>query len=195
MCAVTADLNRELENWAKKADPTSLRALFPDGAVPATGDTRGSSRTWPSCSTGWRTKGPGRSITATSRGRSCGRCGRTEESSAEEDFERYRPEVVAAAGDRLSRIPGADTAAAVGGADEPADPQDTRTFDLAELAAWGTEYFHLFAEAAKQAWQDRALPGGRRFDPRRACSRRRRRPQPLASGRAGAPTRDTPSTW
>ena len=29
-------------------------------------------------------------------------------------------------------------------------------FTLAKLPPWGAEYFHLFAEAAKRAWQDRA---------------------------------------
>src|SRR5439155_8618514 len=36
---VTADLQRQLHDWAKKADPISRRALFPDGSVPTVGAT------------------------------------------------------------------------------------------------------------------------------------------------------------
>jgi gamma-glutamyltranspeptidase/glutathione hydrolase len=153
--AVTADLNRELENWAKKTDPTSLRAWFPGGAVPAAGAV------WvqPDMTAllhRLADEGPEafyhgdipRTIVRQVR--------QNGGILAEEDFARYQPEVVEPLaidyrGYRVLTPPPPS-----GGLTSLQILKTLETFELAKLPPWGAEYFHQFAEAAKRAWHDRA---------------------------------------
>src|SRR5947209_4708292 len=151
---VTAELKAQLDKWATKADPVSRRALFPDGAVPAAGavwvqrDLAGLLRRLAA-------EGPG----AFYRGeipRAIVRQVREHGGIlAEEDFERYRPAVVEPLaieyrGHRVLTPPPPS-----GGLTSLQILKTLEQFDLSRLEPWGADYFHLVAEAARPAWQDR----------------------------------------
>jgi gamma-glutamyltranspeptidase/glutathione hydrolase len=91
--AITPDLNRELGNWAKKTDPTSLRALFPSGAVPAAGEVWGQ----PDMAAllhRLADEGPGAFYQGDIPETIVRQVRQNGGILAEEDFARYRPEVV-----------------------------------------------------------------------------------------------------
>ncbi len=152
---VTAELRRQLENWTTRADPLSRRALLPGGAVPAIG-TKWVQRDLAGLLRRLAADGPG----AFYQGDIPRRIVRQVQDHggilAEEDFERYRPAVVAPLaidyrGYRVLTPPppsGGLTSLQILNTLEP--------FALAQLRPWGVEYFHVFTEAAKLVWRDRA---------------------------------------
>jgi gamma-glutamyltranspeptidase/glutathione hydrolase len=152
---VSEALKRELENWARKTDPTSLRALFPDGRMPEVGSA------WVQPDIArllhrLAREGP-RAFYQGDIPRTIVRQVRENGGIlAEEDFERYRAEVVEPLaidyrGYRVLTPP-----LPSGGLTSLQILKTLESFRLAELEPWGAEYLHLFAEAAKLAWRDRA---------------------------------------
>jgi gamma-glutamyltranspeptidase / glutathione hydrolase len=152
---VTAILKQQLDEWARKADPISQRALFPAGTVPQVGTT-------------WQQSDMARLLRRLSQqgprefyqGDIPQMIVRQVRSGggilAEEDFERYQPEVVEPLatdyrGNRVLTPPPPS-----GGLTSLQILKVLEQFELSNLEPWGAEYFHLFAEAAKQSWQDRA---------------------------------------
>jgi gamma-glutamyltranspeptidase/glutathione hydrolase len=151
---VTAELSRELGNWAKKADPISLRALLPSGSIPEAGAL------WPQPGLarllhGLIGGGPGlfyhedipRTIVRQVRAHGG--------ILAEDDFTGYRAQVVAPLeidyrGYRVLTPPPPS-----GGLTSLQILKTLEAFDLARRQPWDAEYFHLLAEASKQAWRDR----------------------------------------
>jgi len=152
---VTAHFKGQLVEWSKKADATSRRALFPEGIVPEVG-------------TVWQQPDMARLLVRLAeRGprefyhgdipqmivrqvRSGGGI------LSEEDLERYQPAVVEPLaidyrGYRVLTPPPPS-----GGLTSLQILKILEQFELSNLEPWGAEYFHLFAEAAKQSWQDRA---------------------------------------
>jgi gamma-glutamyltranspeptidase / glutathione hydrolase len=151
---VTADLQRQLESWAKKADPVSRRALFPGGAVPTAGAVWGQ-RDLAELLRRLAAEGPG----AFYQGDIPRQIVRQVQDHggilAEEDFTHYRPAVVEPLaidyrGHRVLTPPPPS-----GGLTSLQILKTLEQFELSRLPAGGAEYFHLAAEAAKLAWQDR----------------------------------------
>jgi gamma-glutamyltranspeptidase/glutathione hydrolase len=152
---VSADLHRELENWSKKTDPASLRALFPDGRVPQAGTA------WvqPDMARLLRRlaeEGPG----AFYHGEIPRQIVRQVQENggilAEVDFERYRPEVVKPLFVDYQRCRLFTPPPPSGGL---TSLQILKMLELCppeKRQAGSAEYFHWFAEAAKRAWRDRA---------------------------------------
>jgi gamma-glutamyltranspeptidase/glutathione hydrolase len=152
---VTADVRTHLEAWARKADDVSRRALFAGGAVPEVG-TPWIQRDMAGVLRQLAAEGP----SAFYRGdvpRTIVRQVRDHGGIlAEEDFTGYRPAVVeplaiAYRGHRVLTPPPPS-----GGLSSLQILKMLESFALDDLAPWGAEYFHLFAEAAKLAWHDRA---------------------------------------
>lgn len=152
---VTAELRRQLENWAAKADPVSRRALLPGGAVPEVG-TAWVQRDLARLLRRLAAEGPGafyqgdipRQIVRQVRDHGG--------ILAEEDFTRYQAQVVEPLaldyrGYRVLTPPPPS-----GGLTSLQILNILEAFALSKLSPWGAEYFHLFAEATKLAWQDRA---------------------------------------
>jgi gamma-glutamyltranspeptidase/glutathione hydrolase len=152
---VSADLQRELENWSKKTDPVSLRALLPGGTVPDAGTV------WvqPDMARLLRRlaeEGPDTFYHGEIPRQIVRQVQENGGILAEADFERYRPEVVEPLfvdyhGSRVFTPPPPS-----GGL---TSLQILRTLEhcpLEQRQAWSAGYFHVFAEAAKRAWQDRA---------------------------------------
>jgi gamma-glutamyltranspeptidase/glutathione hydrolase len=75
---------------------------------------------------------------------------------AEDDFERYQPEVVEPVAIDYRGISVLTPPPPSGGLTSLQILKVLEQFELSNLEPWGAEYFHLFAEAAKQSWQDRA---------------------------------------
>ena len=152
---VDGDLHRQLENWAMKADPISRRALFPGGAVPEAGAT------WfqPDMARLLRRladEGP-ETFYQGDIARTIVRQVRDHGGIlAEEDFARCRAEVMEPLaidyrGHRVLTPPPPS-----GGLTSLQILKTLEPFELAQLEPWGAEYFHLFAEASKLSWRDRA---------------------------------------
>jgi gamma-glutamyltranspeptidase/glutathione hydrolase len=152
---VTPELKRQLDDWSRKADAVSRRALFPGGAVPEAGavwvqrDLAGLLRRLAA-------EGPA----AFYRGdvpRAIVRQIREHGGIlAEEDFERYRPEVteplaIDYRGYRVLTPPPPS-----GGLTTSQMLKVLEQFDVPGLPPWGADYFHLIVEAAKLSWEDRA---------------------------------------
>jgi gamma-glutamyltranspeptidase/glutathione hydrolase len=151
---ISAELSRELGNWAKKAEPMSLRALLPSGSVPEAGTL------WPQPDLARLLRrliegGPGlfyhgdipRTIVRQVRAHGG--------ILAEEDFTAYQAQVVAPLeidyrGCRVLTPPPPS-----GGLTSLQILKTLEAFDLARRQPWDAEYFHLLAEASKQAWRDR----------------------------------------
>jgi gamma-glutamyltranspeptidase/glutathione hydrolase len=152
--SMTADLKRQLDEFVKKADATSRRALFPDGSVPDVGSV-------------WRQADMAKLLRRLAEhGPQAFYHGEIPETIvrqvhagggilAEEDFERYQPEVIeplaiAYRGYRILTPPPPS-----GGLTSLQILKVLESFELSSLEPWSADYFHLFAEAAKQCWQDR----------------------------------------
>ncbi len=156
---VEPGLKRELDRWAATADPTSLRALFHGGAVPEVN----SAWAQPGMAGLLRRlaeEGP----TAFYRGeipRTIVRQVREHGGIlAEEDFERYRPEVVEPVGidyrgDRVLTPPPPS-----GGWTSLQILKTLEQFDLSTRPPLGTEYFQLLADAVTLSWHERASHSG-----------------------------------
>jgi len=153
---ISADLKRQLDNWAKKADTLSLRALFPTKAVPEAGTVwvqgdmakllRRLAEEGP-----WALYRGDIPRTIVRQVRENGGI------LAEEDFRYCRPAVVEplAIEYRGYRVLTAPPPA--GGLTALQILKTLEQFDLRKIKPWGAEYFHLVAEAAKLSWQDRAM--------------------------------------
>jgi gamma-glutamyltranspeptidase/glutathione hydrolase len=156
---VSPGLKGELDRWAGWADPASLRALFPGGIVPEAGgrwlqpDMAGLLRLLAE-------RGPG----AFYRGDVPRRIVRQVRDRggilAEEDFERYRPEVVEPIGVeyRGSRV--LTPPPPSGGWTSLQILKTLEQFDLAALPPLGVAYFDLVARAARSSWRDRSEHAG-----------------------------------
>lgn len=152
--AVTDELKRTLDAWARKTDPESLRALLPGGSVPEVGST------WVQHDMAGllrrlTAEGPGafyrgeipRTIVRQVRARGG--------ILAEEDFAGYRPEVVEPLAIDYRGVRVLTPPPPSGGLTSLQILRTLERFDLASLAPWGAEYLEVFAEAAKLAWRDR----------------------------------------
>jgi gamma-glutamyltranspeptidase / glutathione hydrolase len=151
---MTPHLKGQLDEWVKKADPTSRRALFSNGAVPDTG-------------TIWQQPDMARLLVRLAEeGPRAFYYGDIPELIARQvqagggiltckDFERYEPELIEPLaidyrGIRLLTPPPPS-----GGLTSFQVLKVLEHFELSQLNPWGADYFHLFAEATKQGWQDR----------------------------------------
>jgi gamma-glutamyltranspeptidase/glutathione hydrolase len=152
---ISADLKRQLDNWAKKADAISLRALFPAGAVPDIG------KIWKQQAMAGllrriSSEGPGAFYhgeiprTIVRQVREHGGI------LAEQDFEHYRPKEVAPTGINYRGYHVLTPPPPAGGVTSLQILKVLEQFDLRKMRPWGAEYFHLVGEAAKLSWQDRA---------------------------------------
>jgi gamma-glutamyltranspeptidase/glutathione hydrolase len=152
---MTAHLKAQLDDWAKKADAISRRALFPDGTVPEVG-------------TVWRQPDLARLLVRLAdQGPRAFYQGDIPQMIvrqvrvgggilAEEDFERYQPSIVEPLAIDYRGIRVLTSPPPSGGLTSLQILKVLEQFELSNLEPWGAEYFHLFAEAAKQCWQDRA---------------------------------------
>jgi gamma-glutamyltranspeptidase/glutathione hydrolase len=152
---MTPDLRRQLLAFATKADATSRRALFPAGDVPEAGAT-------------WRQPDlarllirladegpqafyygdvPRRIIQQTSAGGSV---------LSAADFERCQAELIEPLSINYRGYQVLTPPPPSGGLTSLQILKVLEFFDLSALEPWGADFFHLFAEAAKLCWQDRA---------------------------------------
>jgi gamma-glutamyltranspeptidase/glutathione hydrolase len=152
--AVSLLLKKQLDDFAKKADAISRRAMFPQGVVPAVSDN-------------WRQLDMARLLKhladqgpqAFYQGeipRTIVRQVRTNGGVlSEPDFEQYHPTIVQplAANYRGYRI--VTPPPPSGGLTTLQILKILERFELSQLEPYGAEYFHLFAEATKLCWQDR----------------------------------------
>jgi len=153
---VTALLRQQLDDWAKKADATSQRALFPSSTVPEIGTT------WqqPDMARLLRRlsqQGPGAFYHGDIPQMIVRQVRAGGGILAEEDFERYQPEVVEPLAIDYRGMRVLTPPPPSGGLTSLQILKVLEQFELSNLEPWGAEYFHLFAEAAKQSWQDRAV--------------------------------------
>ncbi len=151
---MTLLLKQQLGNWAKKADANSKRALFPDGHVPEVGAV-------------WQQPDIARLLMqlaeqgprAFYHGDIPKLIVRQVQAGggilAEEDFERYQPEVVEPLAIDYRRLRVLTPPPPSGGLTSLQILKVLEQFELSKLEAWGAEYFYLFAEAAKLCWLDR----------------------------------------
>jgi gamma-glutamyltranspeptidase / glutathione hydrolase len=151
---VSEELHRQLHDWAKKADPVSLRALLPDGDLPAV-DTPLFQPDLARLLRRLAAEGPD----AFYRGEIPRAIVRQVRANggilSEDDFAQYSPSVVEPVaidyrGYRVLTPPPPS-----GGLTSLQILKTLERFDLSRLRPWGAEYFHLFAEAARSCWQDR----------------------------------------
>ena len=158
---MAAHLKGQLDKWAKKADPISRRALFPEGTVSP-------SSTVPDVGATWRQpdmaklllrlaeQGPGAFYHGDIPKMIVRQVRAGGGILAEEDFERYQPAVVEPLVIDYRGIRVLTPPPPSGGLTSLQILKVLEQFELSNLEPWGAEYFHLFAEAAKQSWQDRA---------------------------------------
>jgi len=152
---VSGELHTQLRDWAKKADSRSVHALFSDGAVPAAGttwvqgDLAGLLRRL-------ATEGP----TAFYQGEVPRTIVRQVQANggilSEEDFARYRPSIVEPLAIDYRGYCVVTPPPPSGGLTSLQILKTLERHDLSRVQQWGADYFHLFAEAAKPCWQDRA---------------------------------------
>jgi len=158
---MTAHFKGQLDEWSKKADATSRRALFPEGTVSPEG-------TVPEVGTVWQQPDMARLLVRLSeQGPRAFYQGDIPQMIvrqvragggilAEEDFERYQPEVVQPLAIDYRGVRVLTPPPPSGGLTSLQILKVLEQFELSNLEPWCAEYFHLFAEAAKQSWQDRA---------------------------------------
>jgi len=153
--SVTEELRLQLRDWAKKADPLSLRALFPDGAVPAAGATW-RQRDLARLLTRLATDGPG----ALYQGDIPREIVRQVKSNggilSEADFSQFRPKLVEPLAIDYRGYRALTPPPPSGGLTSLQILKTLEQFDVSKVQPWGAEYFHLFIEAAKPCWQDRS---------------------------------------
>jgi gamma-glutamyltranspeptidase / glutathione hydrolase len=151
---MTAELKRQLDEFARKADATSRRAIFPGGEVPDAGSR------WIQADLakllkrladeGPRTFYEGE-IPQTIVRQVQSRGGIL----AKDDFEQYKAAIVEPLasdyrGYRLLTPPPPS-----GGLTTLQILKVLEQFELSRVPPWGAKYFHLFAEAVKHCWRDR----------------------------------------
>jgi len=151
---MTTQLKGQLDDWVKKADSRSQQALLPDREVPEVG-------------TVWRQPHLARLLVdLAEQGPRAFYQGDVPELIvrqvlagggilAVEDFERYQPEIVEPLAIDYRGVRVLTPPPPSGGLTSLQILKVLEQFELSELDAWSAEYFHLFAEAAKQCWQDR----------------------------------------
>jgi gamma-glutamyltranspeptidase/glutathione hydrolase len=152
---IDAELKGHLDNWVKRADKTSFKALCRDGTVPAAGE-RWIQNDLARLLRRLASDGPSsfyegeitRAITK--QVRAGGGC------LAEEDFAAYRARLVEPLSIRYQGHQIHTPPPPSGGLTSLAILKTLESFELSELPPWGAEYFHLFAEASKLCWQERA---------------------------------------
>jgi gamma-glutamyltranspeptidase/glutathione hydrolase len=149
-----SESRRQLEKWQAGADPASLRAHFPGGAIPAIGKP-------------WVQKDLARMIRRLSdegpeafyRGEIPARIVKQIRDHGgilnEDDFASYRPRIVeplqvAYRGHQLFTPPPPS-----GGISMLELMKTLEQFDLAAMERWSAPYLHLVAEASKLCWEDR----------------------------------------
>lgn len=151
---VTAELRQQFDAWCQKADALSRHALLPNGL--------------PDVGTLWTQPDLGRLLRRLAEDgpaafyhgdipRQIMRQVREHGGIlTEDDFARYQPEIVEplAVTYRGFRVLTAPPPS--GGLTSLQILKTLEQFQVASLPPWGAEYFHLVAEAAKLAWQDRA---------------------------------------
>jgi gamma-glutamyltranspeptidase/glutathione hydrolase len=153
---------RYLDRCAPKFDPQSLASLFPDGALPKIGDR-------------WRQPDLARILRRLSEdGPGTFYEGEIAQSIVrflhdrggiltDEDFRKYRPQIVEPICVTLSGRPGKGQLQfhtpppPSGGVTSLAIVQTLERLDLLNLEPWGAQYFHLLGEAMKLCWQERKL--------------------------------------
>lgn len=151
---LTAHLKGQLDSWIAKADAVSRRALFPGGTVPEVGAT-------------WRqpdlaqllerlaNQGP-RALYDGDIPRFIVRQVQAGGGIlTEEDFSSYQPQVVEPLASDYRGLTLLTPPPPSGGLTSLQILKVLEQFELSKLDPYGAEYFHLFAEAAKQCWQDR----------------------------------------
>jgi gamma-glutamyltranspeptidase/glutathione hydrolase len=151
---VSAELQRELENWTRKTDPASLRALFPHGEVPQAGTV------WvqPDMARLLRTmaeEGPGTFYRGEIAARIVQQVRDHGGILAEEDFAQCQAEVVMPLGIDYRGCRVLTPPPPSGGVTSLQILKSLEPLNIAGLPRFGAEYFHQFAEAAKRAWQYR----------------------------------------
>lgn len=151
---ISSDLKRQLDEWSRKTDADSRRALFPDGAVPDVG-------------TMWRQPDLARLLVRLSEkgpralyhGDIPAAIVRQVRAAggilAEEDFERCQAEVVEPLAINYRGYRVLTPPPPSGGLTSLQILKVLEHFELSKVAPWGAEYYHLFTEAAKQCWHDR----------------------------------------
>jgi gamma-glutamyltranspeptidase/glutathione hydrolase len=152
---VTEELHRQLRDWAKKADPLSLRALFPDGMLPAPGAVW-VQRHLAGLMRRLAAEGP-ESLYHGDIPRTIVRQVQANGGIlSEEDFARYRPAMVEplAIDYRSYRV--LTPPPPSGGLTSLQILKMLEQFDLSRLQPWGADYFHRFVESSKLGWRDRA---------------------------------------
>jgi gamma-glutamyltranspeptidase/glutathione hydrolase len=153
--SVTEELHRQLQDWAKKTDAVSLRALFRDGAVPAAG-ARWVQRDLAGLLRRLAAEGPAAFYqgdiprTMVRQVRANGGI------LAKDDFARYRPSLVEPLAVNYRGYRVLTPPPPSGGLTSLQILKTLEQFDLSRLSPWGAEYFHRFVEAAKLCWRDRA---------------------------------------
>lgn len=152
---VDADLKRHLDNWMKRSDRVSFRALCRDGVVPSSGEkwaqpdlARLLHRLVSDGPLSFYQGEIPRRITKQVR-EGGGVLG-------EADFEAYRAQVVEPLSIRYRGHQLITPPPPSGGLTSLAILKTLESFELSEMPRWGAEYFHLFAEASKLCWQERA---------------------------------------
>jgi gamma-glutamyltranspeptidase/glutathione hydrolase len=152
--AVSLLLKKQLDEFAKKADAISRRAMFPQGTVPAAGDN-------------WQQPNMARLLKqladqgpqAFYQGeipRTIVRQVRTNGGVlSERDFEQYQPTIVQPLAANYRGYCIVTPPSPSGGLTTLQILKVLEHFELSQLEPWGADYFHLFAEATKLCWQDR----------------------------------------
>src|SRR5688572_18583944 len=152
---VEAELKGQVDNWVKRADKISFKALFADGTVPSAGE-RWVQKDLARLLRRLGDEGPAsfyagdipRAITK--QVRAGGGC------LLEDDFTAYRARVVEPLSIRYHGHQILTPPPPSGGLTSLAILKTLESFELSDLPRWGAEYFHLFAEASKLCWQERA---------------------------------------
>ncbi len=151
---MTLLLEKQLRDWLKKADAVSRQALFANGAVPETGAI-------------WRQpdmaallrrladEGPQAFYHGDIPKRICRQVQAGGGILADEDFERYQPAVIEPLAVSYRGLRVLTPPPPSGGLTTLQILKVLEQFELSKLEPWSAEYFHLFAEATKQCWQDR----------------------------------------
>jgi gamma-glutamyltranspeptidase/glutathione hydrolase len=154
-------LATSLANWAKGADPASLKAIFPDGTVPKVGERfrnpdlarliRQLADADDPAAAFYRGD-PAKTIVAQVRANGG--------ILSEEDFARYEPQVSAPLHIRYRDLDLYTPAPPAGGITALAILKTLEHFDLPTFEHWGAPYYELLAEACKLCWQERAATLG-----------------------------------
>jgi gamma-glutamyltranspeptidase/glutathione hydrolase len=147
-------LKKQMDDWAERADEPSRNAYVPGGYVPGIGER-------------WVQKDLARFMRRlANEGADAFYHGEIAQTIvdevrdrggilSEEDFATYRPTDVEPLSIRYREHELYTAPPPSGGITSLQMLRTLEQFDLNELPRWGSQYLHMFAEAAKQAWKDR----------------------------------------